>query len=192
MRNELTTNCDLTLIDDSVRPDGGFGHEDPEKLTEKPAVMFMAEAQWESTKVMPFAQCGTIDTHYWAAKGLRWKCKCRGKRFSVTSNIVFSDHKLPLTKILKIAFSWVNGAAGVSALELRRDWDVACAAVFTLTHKLREGITRGFDKRPLAGVHEMDGTYPASALVADIQNWRSFFDTRFRLRSPVDFPPQSN
>lgn len=135
----------------------GFGHEDLERLTEKQAVMFMAEAQWGSTKEMQCAHCGTIDTHYWAAKELRWKCKCCGKRFSVTSNTVFADHKLPLTKILKIAFSWVNGAAGVPALKLRRDWDVAYATVFTLAHKLREGITRGFDKGPLAGVHEMDG-----------------------------------
>ena len=135
----------------------GFGCEDLEKLTEKQAVMLMAEAQWGSTTEMPCAHCGTIDTHYWAPREMRWKCKCCGKRFSVTSNTVFADHKLPLVKILKIAFSWVNGAAGVPALKLRRDWNVAYATAFTLAHKLREGLTRGFDKGPLAGVHEMDG-----------------------------------
>ena len=135
----------------------GFGYEHLDAMSEKDAVMFMAAAQWGSTTEMPCAHCGTLDTHYWSPKEKRWKCKCCGKRFSVTSNTVFADRKLPLTKILKIAFSWVNGAAGVPALKLRRDWNVAYATAFTLAHKLREGITRGFDNGPLAGVHEMDG-----------------------------------
>jgi transposase-like protein len=135
----------------------GFGSDDLEKLNDKQAVMMLAEARWGSTKEIPCAHCGTVDTHYWTAKELRWKCKCCGKRFSVTSNTVFADHKLSLTKILKIIFTWVNGAAGVPALKLRRDFNVAYATAFTLAHKLREGITRGFDKGPLAGTHEMDG-----------------------------------
>lgn len=135
----------------------GFGHEDLERLTEKEAVMLLAGAQWGSTTEMPCAHCGTVDTHYWSPKERRWKCKCCGKRFSVTSNTVFADHKLPVAKILKIIFSWINGAAGVPALQLRRYWNVAYATAYTLAQKLREGIMRGFDKGPLAGIHEMDG-----------------------------------
>jgi transposase-like protein len=135
----------------------GFGCEDLERMTEKEAVMWLADAQWGSTKEMPCVHCGTIDTHYWTPAEMRWKCKCCGKRFSVTSKTVFADHKLPIVKILKIAFAWVNGAAGVPALKLRRDWNVAYATVFTLAHKLREGIVRGFDNGPLAGIQEMDG-----------------------------------
>lgn len=135
----------------------GFGHEDLERLTEKEAVMLLAEAQWGSNTEMPCAHCGTFDTHYWSPKERRWKCKCCGKRFSVTSNTVFADHKLPVTKILKIIFSWINGAAGVPALQLRRYWNVAYATAYTLAQKLREALMRGFDKGPLAGVHEMDG-----------------------------------
>jgi hypothetical protein len=70
---------------------------------------------------------------------------------------VFADHKLTLVKILKIIFSWVNGAAGVSALELRRNWNIAYATAFTLAHKLREALSRGFDLGPIAGILEMDG-----------------------------------
>ena len=114
----------------------GFGQSDLEKLTEKQAVLFMAEAQWGSAQEMPCVHCGSIDTHYWTPKEMRWKCKCCGKRFSVTSNTVFADHKLPLSKILKIAFSWATGAAGVPALKLRRDWNVAYATVFTLAHNI--------------------------------------------------------
>ena len=135
----------------------GFGYEDLDKLTPRQAVMFFAEIVWGSTKEMPCPHCQTLDEHYWSATQLRWKCKCCDKRFSVTSGTVFADRKLPLVKILKIIFSWANGASGKPALQLRRDWNVAYATVFTLVHKLREGLLRGFNTGMLCGVHELDG-----------------------------------
>jgi transposase-like protein len=134
-----------------------FGQEDLTKLTPKAAVKFLAELVWGSTKEMPCPHCGTIDTHYWSSKELRWKCKCCGKRFSVTSQTVFADHKLPLTKILQIAYSWANGASGMPALQLRREWNVTYKTVYTLAQKLREGLTRGFNTGILCGPLEMDG-----------------------------------
>jgi transposase-like protein len=134
-----------------------LGSEDLEKLTPKQAIFYMAEARWGSTTEMPCPHCGTIDTHFWTAKELRWKCNLCRKRFSVTSQTVFADRKLSVAKILKIAHSWASGASGVPALQLRRDWNVAYATVFTLGHKLREGLLRGFNTGVLCGVHEMDG-----------------------------------
>ena len=134
-----------------------FGQEDLEKLAEKDAVRLLAEVTWGSATEMPCPHCGTIDTHYWRSRELRWKCKCCGKTFSVTSGTVFHDRKLPLTKILKISYSWANGASGKPALQLRRDWNIAYPTVFTLLHKLREGLSRGFNTGVLCGVNEMDG-----------------------------------
>ena len=133
-----------------------FGMEDLEKLTPKEAVMFLADLYWGSTTEMPCPHCGTIDTHYWSPKEMRWKCKCCGKRFSVTSNTVLSGHKLPLVKILKVLFSWSNSSAGKPALQLRRDWNVAYATAYTLLQKIREGLMRGFNIGILCGVQEMD------------------------------------
>lgn len=59
--------------------------------SERQAVQFLAEASWGSSKVMPCAHCSTIDEHYWSSSELRWKCKCCGKRFSVTSGTVLAD-----------------------------------------------------------------------------------------------------
>lgn len=134
-----------------------FGHQDLEKMSALDAVKFVAEAVWGSFTEMPCPHCGTIDTHYWSAKEMRWKCKCCGKRFSVTSGTVWADRKLPLTTILRVAFSWGNGASGVPALQLRRDWNVSYPTVFTLLQKLREGLTRGFSTGILCGTVEMDG-----------------------------------
>lgn len=134
-----------------------FGVEDLERLTDLGAVRFVARLLWGSDVEMPCPHCGTIDAHHWRRKGLRWKCRGCGKTFSVTSGTVFADRKLPLKKLLKIAFSWVNGASGKPALQLRRDWNVSYATVFTLAHKLREGLMRGFNTGVLCGVQEMDG-----------------------------------
>ena len=134
-----------------------FSAEDLEKLSPKDAVFFMANLIWGSSQEMPCTHCGTIDTHYWYRKELRWKCKCCDSKFSVTSQTVFADHKLPLNKILKIAFSWSIGASGVPALQLRRQWNVTYKTVYTLLQKLREGLLRGFNTGVLCGVLEMDG-----------------------------------
>jgi transposase-like protein len=135
----------------------GMGMEDLEKLSEKDAVMLLAELQWGSTTEMACPHCGTFDKHYWTYAQLRWKCKCCDKRFSVTTNTVLADHKLSLVKLLKIVFSWSTAASGTPALKLRLDWNVAYATVFTLLHKFREGILRGFNTGLKSGVHEMDG-----------------------------------
>ena len=134
-----------------------LGQEDLERLTPAQAVFLVAEVAWGSRTTMPCPHCGTIDSHYFRQKELRWKCKCCDKTFSVTSGTVLHDRKLPLTKILKIAHSWANGAAGKPALQLRRDWNVGYPTVFSLLHKLREGLARGFNTGVLCGVQEMDG-----------------------------------
>lgn len=134
-----------------------FGSEDLEKLSDKDAIRLLAEARWGSHITMSCVHCGTLDSHYWRPRDKRWKCKCCDKTFSVTSNTVLADHKLPLVKILKIVFAWSGGASGVPALQLRRQWNVAYGTVFSILHKMREGILRGFNTGVLCGVHEMDG-----------------------------------
>jgi nitrite reductase/ring-hydroxylating ferredoxin subunit len=87
------------------------GFEDLEAMSEAQVVGYMAQATWGSTTYMPCPHCGTLDEHYFSDTELRWKCKGCGKRFSVTSGTVLADHKLPLRKILRIAFSWVRISA---------------------------------------------------------------------------------
>lgn len=134
-----------------------LGTEDLEKLNDRETVEFMAQARWGSHTFMPCPHCGTLDEHYWDPKRLRWKCKGCGDTFSVTSATVFADHKLPLNKLLRMALSWSNPAAGRTAIDLRNDFRVAYRTAFTLAHKLREGLTRGFNVGILCGVQEMDG-----------------------------------
>ena len=150
---QRTGTASFHLSTDAV----GFGYDDLDHLTPKEAVLLLAEARWGSSKLVTCAHCSTIGNHYWRRKELRWKCTCCDKTFSVTSGTVLADRKLPITKLLKIIFSWSNGASGMPALQLRRDWNVSYPTVFTLLHKLREGLVRGFNVGVLCGVQEMDG-----------------------------------
>lgn len=141
------------LLSDAV----DFSVEEALRMRQREAVMLFAEMSWGSKETMPCPHCSTIAKHYWSVTQLHWKWTYCGKRFSVTSGTVFAGRKLPLTKIIGIIFSWANGASGKAALHLRRDWNVAYATVFTLIHKVREGLLRGFNTGVLVGVHEMDG-----------------------------------
>lgn len=152
-----------------------FGFEDLDNLTPFEVVKFVAKIIWGSAKEMPCPHCGTIDEHYWNIKELRWKCKCCGKRFSVTSGTVFANRKLPILKILRIAFEWSCGASGVPALQLQKKWSVSYRTVFTLIHKLREGLLRGHNTGMLCGVQEMDGM--------DV-NGRGYKEKRNRIKNP--------
>lgn len=134
-----------------------FGQEDLHSLSEKEAVLLLARMRWGSENEMPCPHCGTIDSHYWTSKELRWKCKGCGKRFSATSGSVLADHKLPVSKILKMVYSWATSSSGTPSLELRREWRVSYRSAFTLMHKLREGLLRAHNVGFLCGVQEVDG-----------------------------------
>lgn len=131
--------------------------EDLSEMTEERAVMFFAEVTWGSTKEMCCPHCNTFDTHYFYRRELRWKCKCCDKKFSVTSGTVFADRKLPVKKILRIDFLWSNTTSGSPALQIRRNVRAGYQAIYTVLHKLREGLIRGFNTGALAGSVEMDG-----------------------------------
>ncbi len=135
----------------------GLNSEDLGSMTDRDAVNWVAVARWGSKTEMPCPHCGTFDKHYFTRADLRWKCKCCSKRFSVTSDTVLSGHKLPLTKILRIVFDWSNGASGMPALQLRRNWNHTYSTVLSLVHKMREGLVRGNNIGAIAGVNEMDG-----------------------------------
>ena len=53
----------------------------------------------------------------------------------------------------------MNGAKGVSALQVSRDLDVQYKTAFVLSHKLREAMARETAGMTLGGIVEVDGAY---------------------------------
>jgi len=103
-------------------------------------------------------RCGCTES-YSIATRRKFKCVACHHQFSVTSGTIFASRKLSFTDLLAAIVIFVNGAKGVSALQVSRDLDVQYKTAFVLSHKLREAMAREQEGRVLNGVVEIDGGY---------------------------------
>jgi transposase-like protein len=114
-------------------------------------------AETEGKPVCPYCACAAVYT--FKARKI-FKCKACEKQFSVTSQTIFANRKLPIRDYLLAIAIFVNGAKGYAALQLSRDLGVSYKCAFVLAHKLREAMSseqQTGDK--LAGEVEVDGGY---------------------------------
>lgn len=130
-------------------------------MTDRAVHAYFTKMRWGDSGKQTCPECGTIDEHYWIASRKQWRCRSVGcaRMFSVTSGTVFSDHKLPLKKILKAMVIFINHVKGISALALTRELGVAYQTAYVLLHKLREALSRKLDRSPLKGLIHMDGAH---------------------------------
>jgi transposase-like protein len=128
-------------------------------MTDREAIEFCVAARWGNWDTIGCAHCGTIADHYWRPKDKRWLCRACRKTFSVTSQTVFSKRKLRLQDLIAAILLWVNSAGGQAALELRRHTRTSYNSAFTLQHKLRESLVRGYNLGFLSGDVEVDGSH---------------------------------
>lgn len=103
-------------------------------------------------------KCGCLDA-YDIPTRRKFQCKACGHQFSVTSGTLFSARKLSFTDLLAAIVIFVNGAKGVSALQMSRDLDCQYKTAYVLAHKLREAMALEMRGRQLDGIVEIDGAY---------------------------------
>ena len=127
-------------------------------MDEKACREFLIIARWGGKETIRCPRCGTIAAHYWRPQDKRWKCCGCDKTFGITSGTVFAYCKLELRELLAGAMLWINSSAGQPALELKRHFDKTYNTAFTLQHKLREALMRGYNVGLLNGDIEMDGS----------------------------------
>lgn len=135
--------------------------------TDRECLNFLVEVRFGSWNTVGCPHCGTTGKHYWRPLQKRWKCAGCGSTFSVTSGTVFASRKLPLQSIIAGTLLWLNSAAGQPALELKRHLNVTYNTAYTLQHKLREALVRGYNQGPLAGDLEMDGAHQSGRRAAE-------------------------
>ncbi len=129
------------------------------KMGEDAAYEALRRMRWHETDgeaVRP--KCGCYETYNITSRR-RFKCVGCHHQFSVTSGTIFASRKLSYTDLLAAIVIFVNGAKGVSALQVSRDLDVQFKTAFVLSHKLREAMQREQIGRELDGVVEVDGAY---------------------------------
>jgi len=129
------------------------------RMGEDVAYQTFCQLRWPETEgeaVCP--RCGCTES-YSIATRRKFKCVACHHQFSVTSGTIFASRKLSFTDLLAAIVIFVNGAKGVSALQVSRDLDVQYKTAFVLSHKLREAMAREQEGRVLNGVVEIDGGY---------------------------------
>jgi transposase-like protein len=129
------------------------------RMGEDKAYQTFCQLRWPETEgeaVCP--RCGCVET-YDISSRRRFKCVACHHQFSVTSGTIFASRKLSFTDLLAAIVIFVNGAKGVSALQVSRDLDVQYKTAFVLSHKLREAMALEQQGRTLNGVVEIDGGY---------------------------------
>lgn len=129
------------------------------RMGEDAAYASFRKLRWPETDgeaVCP--KCGCPDTYNITSRR-RFKCVACYAQFSVTSGTIFASRKLSFTDLLAAIVIFVNGAKGVSALQVSRDLDVQYKTAFVLSHKLREAMAVEAAGKVLDGVVEVDGAY---------------------------------
>lgn len=125
---------------------------------EKARAMFHA-IRWADTDGDPVCpQCGCFAVYEYKSRPI-FKCKGCGHQFSVTSGTIFASRKLPVRDYLLAIALFVNGAKGMSALQLGRNLDVQYKTAYVLAMKLREAMAAEHDEMTLSGDVEIDGAY---------------------------------
>lgn len=129
------------------------------RMGEDAAYECFRQMRWHDTDgeaVCP--KCGCVESYNITSRR-RFKCVGCHHQFSVTSGTIFASRKLSFTDLLAAIVIFVNGAKGVSALQVSRDLDVQYKTAFVLSHKLREAMALELRGRQLDNVIEIDGAY---------------------------------
>lgn len=129
------------------------------KRGEDDAYRTFCHMRWPETSgeaVCP--RCGCTET-YDISTRRRFKCVAYHHQFSVTSGTIFASRKMAFVDLLAAICIIVNGAKGVSSVQLSRDLGCQYKTAFVLAHKLREAMASETADHSLSGEVEIDGAY---------------------------------
>ena len=129
------------------------------RLSDDEAFGMFKAIRWSDNDGEPVCpRCGCVDVYEYRSRRI-FKCKGCEAQFSVTTDTIFASRKLPVRDLLAAIAIFVNGAKGISALQLSRDLDIQYKTAFVLAHKIREAMGAEMKTRKLSGVVEIDGAY---------------------------------
>ena len=126
------------------------------RLSDEDAYQVFKEMRWPGGEpVCP--KCGCMAVYTYKARKI-FKCKACDAQFSFTTGTIFASRKLAIRDILAAIAIFVNGAKGISALQLSRDLNVQYKTAFVMAHKLRE-VMDSQAPATVGGHVEIDGAY---------------------------------
>jgi transposase-like protein len=114
----------------------------------------------EGTRERLNKKTGRMETKRVPARIL-YVCLDCSYQFSPTEGTIFNDTHLDLEKWFLAVALMVNAKKGLSALQLKRDINVAYKTAWYLSHRIRKamGLFEAATDKPLTGILETDETY---------------------------------
>jgi transposase-like protein len=94
-------------------------------------------------------------------KNFRWRCRACGERFTVRTDTVFAETRIPMHKWAFAYWAACAGKKGTSAMEIHRKTGVSYKSALYMMHRIRHGIA-DLDATPIGGPGkdiEADATY---------------------------------
>jgi transposase-like protein len=128
-------------------------------LGEKCAYDLFRELRWPETNGEPVCPRCQFTEAYGIPTRRKFKCKACHHQFSVTSGTILAARKMSFTDLLAAVVMLINGAKGVSSLQLARDLNCQHKTAFVLAHKLRQAMSSEDAGAELSGEVEVDGCY---------------------------------
>lgn len=128
-------------------------------MGEDGAYQTFRKLRWPQTEGAPVCpRCGCLEA-YEITTRRRFECRAKECRhqFSVTSGTIFASRKLPFVDMLAAIAIVLNGAKGVSALQLARDLGHQHKSMWVMVHKIREALIAESAEIILTGAVEVDG-----------------------------------
>ena len=129
------------------------------RLSDSEAFETFKRIRWADNDGEPICpRCGCVAVYEYRSRRI-FKCKGCEAQFSVTTDTIFASRKLSYRDLMAAIAIFVNGAKGISALQLSRDLDCQYKTAFVLAHKLREAMGAKIQAQTLSGTVEIDGAY---------------------------------
>lgn len=101
--------------------------------------------------------CGAIDSNYFNESRRAWICKHCFTGFSLTSQTIFANCKLPTEKLFLMLLLFATMPNGISACQLQIMIEVSYKTAWVYLHKIREGLFKTQPNHKLSGVVHIDG-----------------------------------
>lgn len=113
--------------------------------------------RWPNGIRCPKCDSDAISTRKGKRQTPQYHCKGCGKNFTVKTDTVMHDSKLPLSKWALAFYLYSTHLKGVSSMKLHRDLDITQKAAWHLAHRIRE--LWNDETGRMAGPTEADETY---------------------------------
>lgn len=125
---------------------------------EATARVFFEERRWPGDTACP--RCGSLKVRDISEtkQSMPWRCDDCKCYFSVRTNSVMEDSRIPLKKWAWAVYIFSTSLKGVSSMKLHRDLGIAQNSAWFLGHRLREAM-RNSSSPLLSGPVEVDETF---------------------------------